>query len=304
MKATAISPVFVELRRGRHHAPDGQLEARAAVERLLDDVGEAVLLDALVVFAVLQHGAERGRHALLVELADTQPAERGRPVDGLGDARRLVEIEVAHGLDRSRDLPGEMLRAGRHSEPHDRHLAVETGVLDPVVEAAALERVVHVACAVRGEDHDRRRLGPVDAELGHRDLEVAEYLQQVSLELVVGTVDLVDQQHRRWTVTVADRPQQCPLDEESLLVQVGLDRIGRLAGGLTRGLGRAEVQELACVVPVVHRLRGVDALVALQPDQLAPGPRRQHLRQLGLADAGLAFEQQRALQLERGTRPW
>ena len=33
------------------------------------------------------------------------------------------------------------------------------GMLDPVVEAAPLERVVHVAGAVRGEDDDRRALG-------------------------------------------------------------------------------------------------------------------------------------------------
>ena len=44
-------------------------------------------------------------------------------------------------------------------DAHDRELALEVGVLDPVVEAAALQRVVHVAGAVRREHHDRRHVG-------------------------------------------------------------------------------------------------------------------------------------------------
>ena len=95
-----------------------------------------------------------------------------------------------------------------------------------------------------------------------------------------------------------DRPQQGPLDEEALLVEVGLEGVGAAAGGLARRLGGAQVEQLAGVVPVVHGLGGVDALVALQPDQLAAGPGREHLGELGLADAGLALEQQRPLELE------
>ena len=59
------------------------------------------------------------------------------------------------------------------------------------------------------------------------------------------------------------------------------------------------MQELAGVVPLVHRLGDVDALVALEPQQLAAGPAGEHLRDLGLAHAGLALEQQRAAQGER-----
>ena len=69
--------------------------------------------------------------------------------------------------------------------------------------------------------------------------------------------------------------------------------------GLAAGLGGAQVQELAGVVPVVDGLAGVDALVALQADQLAAGPPAEHLGDLGLADAGLALEQQRSLQRQR-----
>jgi hypothetical protein len=56
------------------------------------------------------------------------------------------------------------------------------------------------------------------------------------------------------------------------------------------------VQQLPAVVPVVHGLRHVDALVALQPDQLAARPAAEHLGHLRLADPGLTFEQERSLQ--------
>ena len=136
-------------------------------------------------------------------------------------------------------------------------------------------------------------VGVERAELGDRDLPVRQHLEEVGLELVVGAVDLVDEQHRRRALARLDRLQQGPLHEEALLVQLGLEGVGRAAGRLARGLGGPQVEELAPVVPVVDGLGGVDALVALQPDQLAARPRRQHLGQLGLADAGLALQQQR-----------
>ena len=70
-------------------------------------------------------------------------------------------------------------------------------VVDPVVEAAALERVVDLAGPVRGEDDARRRLGLDRADLGDGDLEVGQDLEEVGLELLVGPVDLVDQEDRR-----------------------------------------------------------------------------------------------------------
>ena len=74
-------------------------------------------------------------------LVDGRAAERGqrvRPVDGLGHARRLVELELAQRLDRRGHLAGE--RVGNLGRPHaqDGELALEVGVRDPVVEAPAL----------------------------------------------------------------------------------------------------------------------------------------------------------------------
>ena len=59
------------------------------------------------------------------------------------------------------------------------------------------------------------------------------------------------------------------------------------------------VQQLRGVVPFVERLALLQPVVALQPQQFALQGGRQRLGQLGLADAGLAFEQQRTLQLQR-----
>ena len=54
-----------------------------------------------------------------------------------------------------------------------------------------------------------------------------------------------------------------PGDEEAPVVERRLERVA-VVGAVARG---AQVQDLAREVPVVERLAGVDALVALQPDQ-------------------------------------
>ena len=63
-----------------------------------------------------------------------------------------------------------------------------------------------------------------------------------------------------------------------------------------RGVGEPDAEQLARIVPLVQRLGRVDPLVALQADQRRVEHRRQRLAGLGLADAGLALEQQRLRQ--------
>ena len=162
----------------------------------------------------------------LVELCRAEPSERHRPVDRLGDARRLVEVEFAERLDRTGHLAGQQVVDVGHAQLDDRDLAFEVGVLDPVVEAPALQRVVDVAGAVRREHHQRRAARSVHADLRHGDLVVGQHLEQVRLELVVGPIDLVDQQHRWRPLDRLDRPQQGALDQESFAVQLGLEIVG------------------------------------------------------------------------------
>ena len=59
------------------------------------------------------------------------------------------------------------------------------------------------------------------------------------------------------------------------------------------------MQDLPREVPVVERLRHVEALVTLQPDEVRAGRVRQGLRERGLADAGVAFEEQRPAEPHR-----
>ena len=82
----------------------------------------------------------------------TQRQECGRPVERLGDARDLGQVRVAQPVDEPDDLAGE--RARRVGDPgrDDLELLGRGRVVDPVIQAAALERVVDLAGPVRGED--------------------------------------------------------------------------------------------------------------------------------------------------------
>ena len=62
---------------------------------------------------------------------------------------------------------------------------------------------------------------------------------------------------------------------------------------LAGGLGEPDRHHLRGIVPLVDRGGDVETLVALQADQLAAERGGEHLGDLGLADARLAFEQQR-----------
>ena len=122
-----------------------------------------------------------------------------------------------------------------------------------------------VAGAVRRQDHHRGTRRSERAELGNGHREVREDLQQVGLEFVIGPVDLVDQQdgHGAVVARVRDRPQQRTTHQERLGVERVLE-LNRSVGAGPGHLRRAKVQQLAGVVPFVHRLGGVNTVVALQ----------------------------------------
>src|SRR5712671_7160829 len=62
-------------------------------------------------------------------------------------------------------------------------------------------------------------------------------------------------------------------------------------------LARLDGEQLALIVPFIQRGVLVEAFVALQADELGPMHGSQRLGDLGLADAGLALEQQRPLEV-------
>src|SRR5699024_5672946 len=100
-------------------------------------------------------------------------------------------------------------------------------------------------------------------------------------------VDLIDQEHSR---ALAQSAQDRPREQEPLVEQRLLDRVGIETARRCR-LDRAQMQDLASEVPVVQRLGGVDALVALQPDERQAESLGESLRERSLAGAGLAFEE-------------
>ena len=61
---------------------------------------------------------------------------------------------------------------------------------------------------------------------------------------------------------------------------------------------RANVEHLPGVVPLVDSVVNVDALVALESDELAAGHPRHGAGQLRLADSHFTLEQQRLTQLK------
>src|SRR5271163_4162408 len=143
-----------------------------------------------------------------VDRLHTEQHERAGPVDRLGDRGRLAQLERAQRAHDARHLVGQLLADARHLGPHDLPLALEVGVVDVQVEAAALERLGELAGVVGGEEHHRELRRPHRAELGDRHLVLREDLEQQRLRLELDAVDLVDEEHDRFGG--ADRLEERP----------------------------------------------------------------------------------------------
>ena len=252
---------------------------------------------------MLDDDRQRRAEDLGRDVLGAEQQQRARPVDRLRDRGRLLEVELAHHLDDLDEPLGHLLGQLGRVQADDLELVLARGVVEPQVQAAPLERLGQLARVVRGEQHDRVGAGLDAAELGDRDLEVGEQLEQHRLELLVGLVDLVDQQHDR--LRRRDRRHQRPLEQELLAEDVVLHRIPARALGL--GL---DAQQLLAVVPLVQRLGLVEPLVALEPHEPAVEVLRQRLRQLGLADARRALDEHGLAEPrgeegdQRGGLPW
>src|SRR5215208_3810766 len=106
---------------------------------------------ALHALARLEQSAQRlvGNGGL--DLVPSERVERLRPVERLADAGHAVEVEPAQFLHELADLADQRLRRGGQAGLGDSDFAGQVGVLDPVVEAPALERLVQLARPVGGD---------------------------------------------------------------------------------------------------------------------------------------------------------
>ncbi len=154
----------------------------------------------------------------------------------------------------------------RHLPADDLQFLRGLRIIDPVIEAPALQRIVHFARPV-GRDDDDRRLGGLDRrKLRDRHLEIREHFQQEGFEGLVGAVELVDQEDRR-TDLPADRKrlQHRAADQVALGKDIRLDAGAILVN--PEASGKPDLQHLRRIIPLVDGGGDIEAFVALQPDQ-------------------------------------
>src|SRR5688572_27881824 len=182
-----------------------------ASESVTGELGQGGFHAAEVLVA-LHHPAERLARGGAVDRWCADEGEGAGPVDRLCDSWTLDEVQLAQAGDRDRDGTGERVRDVRAAQPHDLDLALEVGEVDPVVEAAPLQRVMELAGPVGRDDDGGRLRGGDRPELRHGDRVVGEHLEQEGRELVVAAVELVDEQDGGGAG--ADRTQEWTLEQE------------------------------------------------------------------------------------------
>ena len=157
---------------------------------------------------------------------------------------------------------------------------------DVVEEAAAQEGVRKLLLVVAG-DEDDRAVARLDQLLCLVDVELhaVQLAQQVVRELDVGLVDLVDQEHR--AALALERPPQ----------HAGHDVVGDVLDALVAELRIPQSRDGVVLVQAVLRLaRRLD--VPLEQRRIERA--RDFFGELRLARAGLALDEERARQRDRG----
>src|SRR5271165_3915097 len=109
-----------------------------------DEPFEAVLSHQVNVLAVLQHRSKCRLGNLGTERIDSEKVQGRDPVDHLRNAWLLLHVEAAEPSDRSGCLIDKRRRRARDSATQNLSCALGRWVIDPVVQAAPLERVVQV----------------------------------------------------------------------------------------------------------------------------------------------------------------
>ncbi len=155
-------------------------------------IGAAHPRDVVLVFQQCSEGLV---HDLRLQLGLVEVPEGCRPVDRLRHARQLEQVLRAQLLDERNHLGGQVLRNVRRFHAKNGALPRSIGIIDPMIQAAAPDRVMHFPRTVRRHYHHRRDLRPDRAKFRNADLKVGQNLQQEGFERLIGAVEFVDQQH-------------------------------------------------------------------------------------------------------------
>ena len=151
---------------------------------------------------------------------------------------------------------------------------------------------MNLSGAVGGDNHYRRYRGADNSYLGNGHLEVGEYLQQESLELLVGPVKFIDQQHRGSSFRGRELDRLEKRARQQILA--AHDALHRSPVFSPTRFYEANRQHLASVVPLVQGVIGVETLVALQPDKLGLQYLGQHLGYFRFSHTCLPLQKQGA----------
>ena len=194
------------------------------------------------------------------------------------------------------DFARELLRCARRFQLQDREFAFRIRIVDPVIEAAALQRIVDFTRAVRRDDDDGRMFGLDGADFGDAYLKVGQHLQKICLEGLVRAVEFVDQQDGRAFDRGFERLQDRTADEKAFGEDI-LAEFGAVLDSLS--LRQPDFDHLRLIVPLINGGARIEAFVALEADKAAAERIGQHLCDLRLADARFAFKKERAAHFQR-----
>jgi enoyl-CoA hydratase/carnithine racemase len=172
-----------------------------------------------------QRRLARGRQQAARHQHVERGGDLGRVEVDFGGAVQVVEpdlqggvpgFEPARGRQGDRGALFRRESAAEAERLEDGEFARRVRVIHPMIEAAPLERIMHLAGAVRGDDDNGRRWRLDGAQFRDRGLKIGQDFEQEGLEGLVGAVQFVDQQYGRAGNIRLQRLQKRPLDEEPL----------------------------------------------------------------------------------------
>ncbi len=149
-----------------------------------------------------------------VYLVFIKKGERLRPVKRFRNTGPLVELLLPKRSHDAGYLFGKGCFDIGDFRQYDLPFALGGRIVDKMIQAAALERIVQLANTVGRNNDNGLVLGLHRAHFRYGDLEIGKYFKQKGLELLISPVNLIDQEHHLFLA--AHGLKQWPGDEKFL----------------------------------------------------------------------------------------